>query len=133
MYIDLKYEQLFWRFKRDKQTMNRFGRLFTVEIFGESHGPSVGVIIDGCPAGVNISTTNMYQDLLRRKGGYKGTTNRVETDKPVIKSHKIYCWFESIKIVPIKPKRVNKTPITAKTSLLFFSFTIILKSTKSNL
>jgi chorismate synthase len=67
--------------------MNSFGRLFRISIFGESHGPSVGVVIDGCPAGLPLSADEMMPDLERRKGGVqKGTTPRKEDDKPNILS-----------------------------------------------
>ena len=64
--------------------MNSFGRLFRVTIFGESHGPSVGISIDGCPSGVPLSEDDFKEDLERRKGGVqKGTTPRKEDDKPI--------------------------------------------------
>lgn len=66
--------------------MNSFGRLFRVELFGESHGPSVGVIIDGCPSGVPFSASDMLPALARRRGGRPGTTARVESDEPLIES-----------------------------------------------
>ena len=67
--------------------MNSFGSLFKVQIFGESHGPLVGIIIDGCPAGLNIVSEDFITDLERRKGGLqKGTTPRKEEDLPEIKS-----------------------------------------------
>jgi len=67
--------------------MNSFGRLFRVHIFGESHGESVGIVIDGCPAGISIDHKQIYDDLERRKGGLqKGTTPRKEDDIPVFKS-----------------------------------------------
>lgn len=67
--------------------MNTFGRLFRVHIFGESHGESVGVVIDGCPAGLSVDATLLLPDLERRKGGIqKGTTPRKEEDVPLFKS-----------------------------------------------
>jgi chorismate synthase len=64
--------------------MNSFGRLFRVSIFGESHGPSVGIIIDGCPAGLSLTEDDFTTDIERRKGGMqKGTTPRKEDDKPI--------------------------------------------------
>src|SRR5206468_6070621 len=63
---------------------NSFGRLFRVTIFGESHGPSVGISIDGCPAGIELHEEDFSIDLERRKGGMqKGTTPRKEDDKPI--------------------------------------------------
>ncbi len=64
--------------------MNTFGRIFKIQIFGESHGDSVGVIIDGCPAGVSLKEEDFTKDLLRRKSGAKGTTSRKEDDIPQI-------------------------------------------------
>jgi len=67
--------------------VNSFGRLFRVSIFGESHGESVGITIDGCPAGLSLQADDLLPDLERRKGGIqKGTTPRQETDFPIFKS-----------------------------------------------
>jgi chorismate synthase len=67
--------------------MNSFGRIFRITIFGESHGESVGINIDGCPAGLGLQTEDFLQDLERRKGGLqKGTTPRKEDDLPFFKS-----------------------------------------------
>lgn len=67
--------------------MNTFGRLFRVHIFGESHGASVGITIDGCPAGLPIVEEDFTEDIERRKGGkQKGTTPRQEEDKPLFYS-----------------------------------------------
>ena len=62
--------------------MNSFGKIFRVSVYGESHGNSVGVIIDGCPAGLSLKTDDLRFDLSRRKSGAKGTTPRKETDLP---------------------------------------------------
>jgi chorismate synthase len=67
--------------------MNSFGRLFRVHIFGESHGESVGITIDGCPAGLPLKVDDFLTDIERRKGGtQKGTTPRQESDLPIFKS-----------------------------------------------
>ena len=66
--------------------MNTFGRTFRVSIFGESHGAAVGVCVDGCPPGVALCEGDFAADLLRRKGGARGTTPRVERDAPEILS-----------------------------------------------
>ena len=66
--------------------MNSFGRKFRVSIFGESHGELIGVVLDGVPAGLDLSEQDFEQDILRRKSGAKGTTPRVEEDKPQIVS-----------------------------------------------
>ena len=67
--------------------MNSFGRIFRVHIFGESHGESVGVCIDGIPAGLSLTVDDFLEDIERRKGGtQKGTTPRQESDLPIFKS-----------------------------------------------
>ncbi len=66
--------------------MNRFGRLFRISILGESHGKCVGVLIDGCPAGLHLSVEDFAPDLERRKSGRAGTTARREEDIPSIMS-----------------------------------------------
>ena len=64
--------------------MNSFGRIFRLSIFGESHGPQVGIVIDGCPAGLPLTEDDFTTDMERRKGGLqKGTTPRKEDDKPI--------------------------------------------------
>ncbi|MBL7745051.1 MAG: chorismate synthase [Chitinophagaceae bacterium] len=67
--------------------MNSFGRIFRISIFGESHGESVGIVIDGCPAGLSLTEEDLLPDLERRKGGkQKGTTPRQEADYPIFTS-----------------------------------------------
>jgi len=60
---------------------NTFGKLFTVTTFGESHGPALGCIIDGCPPGLELSEADLQHDLDRRKPGTsRHTTQRREPD-----------------------------------------------------
>ena len=67
--------------------MNKFGTLFSVQIFGESHGACVGITIDGCPAGLPLIAADFTEDMERRKGGkQKGTTPRQEDDIPIFKT-----------------------------------------------
>jgi chorismate synthase len=66
--------------------MNSFGRLFGISIYGESHGKEVGILIDGCPAGLSLDERDFEKDLVRRKSGATGTTPRLESDQPTIKS-----------------------------------------------
>lgn len=66
--------------------MNSYGKIFKTMIFGESHGHSVGVLLDGMPAGIEISEESFLEDLERRKSGARGTTPRKESDLPTIKS-----------------------------------------------
>ena len=66
--------------------MNSFGVIFRVSIFGESHGPAIGITIDGCPPGLAVSSEDFLADLRRRQSGSKGTTKRQEPDLPEILS-----------------------------------------------
>ena len=66
--------------------MNTFGRKFRVSIFGESHGELIGVVLDGVPAGIELSAEEFAFDLGRRKSGAKGTTPRIEEDMPELVS-----------------------------------------------
>lgn len=66
---------------------NFFGQLFRITTFGESHGPGIGVVIDGCPAGLPITVEEIAQELqLRRPGRNEFTTPRKEEDVPEILS-----------------------------------------------
>ncbi|RKQ97224.1 chorismate synthase [Kushneria sinocarnis] len=61
---------------------NTFGKLFTVTTFGESHGPALGAIIDGCPPGLALDETDLQHDLDRRRpGSSRHTTQRREADE----------------------------------------------------
>lgn len=64
-----------------------FGKLFRITTWGESHGPGVGVVIDGCPAGLSLSTEDIQAFLDRRRPGQsKYTTKRNESDSVEILS-----------------------------------------------
>lgn len=66
---------------------NTFGKLFTVTTFGESHGPALGCIVDGCPPGLELSESDIQLDLDRRKPGTsRHTTQRREADEVKILS-----------------------------------------------
>ncbi|MGM0783377.1 MAG: chorismate synthase [Pseudomonadota bacterium] len=61
---------------------NTFGKLFTVTTFGESHGPALGAIVDGCPPGLPLSEADLQRDLDRRRPGTsRHTTQRREPDR----------------------------------------------------
>lgn len=64
--------------------MNTFGTNFRIALFGESHGQVIGITIDGVPAGIELKEPDFSEDLARRKSGTKGTTPRMEQDKPRI-------------------------------------------------
>jgi chorismate synthase len=66
---------------------NSFGQVFRITTWGESHGPAIGVVIDGCPAGVEITEEEIYLDLQKRSPGFHALTSpRRESDKPHILS-----------------------------------------------
>ena len=61
---------------------NSFGKIFKISTYGESHGPAIGVIIDGCPSGISVSSEEIQKELDRRKPGQSEiTTQRKEDDK----------------------------------------------------
>ncbi len=66
--------------------MNSFGRIFRISIFGESHGSAIGILVDGCPPGIEIHIEDFSADIERRKPSKIGTTSRIEDDIPIIKS-----------------------------------------------
>ncbi len=66
---------------------NTFGKIFTITSFGESHGPALGCIVDGCPPGLAITEADLQKDLERRKPGKsRHTTQRREQDEVQILS-----------------------------------------------
>src|SRR4026207_1591943 len=66
---------------------NTFGHIFTVTSFGESHGPAIGRVVDGCPPGLALSSEEIQQDLDRRKPGTsRHVTQRQESDRVEILS-----------------------------------------------
>ncbi len=66
---------------------NTFGTLLSITTFGESHGTALGVVVDGCPAGIKISEKDFLPDLARRRPGQSAvTTARTEADAPTILS-----------------------------------------------
>ncbi len=66
---------------------NTFGNLFTLTTFGESHGPAMGAVIDGCPAGIHLTAADIQKHLDRRRPGQSTiTTSRSEPDHAQILS-----------------------------------------------
>ena len=61
--------------------MNSFGKIFKITLYGESHQPAVGVLIDGMPAGIKLDLNQIKDDLEIRKPGSLGTTKRIESDE----------------------------------------------------
>ncbi len=66
--------------------MNTFGQYFKVSIFGESHGPAIGVVLDGVPENIPLEEEDFAADIARRAPGAVGTTPRREADRPKILS-----------------------------------------------
>ena len=66
--------------------MNSFGQTFRISIYGESHGKGVGILIDGCPPGIELDESDFKENLERRRSGAPGTTPRCELDNPLIAS-----------------------------------------------
>lgn len=66
--------------------MNSWGTTYRISIWGESHGPGIGIVVDGCPPGLLLEPDDFREDLGRRKGGSSGTTSRRELDLPIIKA-----------------------------------------------
>lgn len=61
---------------------NTFGKLFTITSFGESHGPALGAVVDGCPPGLELGEADLQHDLDRRRPGTsRHTTQRREPDQ----------------------------------------------------
>ena len=65
---------------------NRFGTLFQVTTWGESHGPALGAVLDGCPSGLPLSAEDFLPDMARRQGGAAFATPRKEADRVCIES-----------------------------------------------
>ncbi len=66
---------------------NTIGKLFSVSSFGESHGPAIGCVVDGCPPGIELDSSDLQKDLDRRKPGQsRYTTQRREADEVEILS-----------------------------------------------
>ena len=71
----------------DSVAGNSTGEMFRVTTFGSSHGPAVGAVIDGCPAGLELSEDDIQQELNRRRPGTGAlTTPRAESDRVEILS-----------------------------------------------
>ena len=68
-------------------SFNTFGKIFRFTTWGESHGPAIGCVVDGCPPNINISEIDIQKELNKRKPGQsKFTTQRKEDDKATILS-----------------------------------------------
>lgn len=99
--------------------MNSFGRLLRVSILGESHGLGLGVLIDGCPAGLPLAPEDFEPDLARRRAGAKGTTPRREADVPQLRTgvHEgratgapLLVWFDNADVRSSAYDKLADTP-----------------------
>ncbi len=84
--------------------MNSFGRVFRVSLFGESHGSSLGVLLDGVPPGLPLSSEMFQADIMRRRPGAPGTTPRLEADEILIESG---CWQGRTSGAPLLLRFIN--------------------------
>jgi len=83
------------------------GKILRISVFGESHGPGIGVLIDGCPPGVLINDDLFLKDIDRRRSGKKGTTARREYDMPEIVSG-VYNGISTGAPLLIMTRNINK-------------------------
>ena len=68
-------------------SFNTFGKIFRFTTWGESHGPAIGCVIDGCPPNIPLTEKDIQADMDRRRPGQsKFTTQRKEPDKAIILS-----------------------------------------------
>src|SRR5262249_5512367 len=68
--------------RESSMSHNSFGHLFRVTTFGESHGPAIGCVVDGCPPGIALTEADIQRDLDRRRPGQsRFTTQRREPDR----------------------------------------------------
>mgnify|MGYP003692140861 FL=1 len=66
-------------------SFNTFGKIFRFTTWGESHGPAIGCVVDGCPPNIPLSEKDIQTDMDRRRPGQsKFTTQRKEPDKAII-------------------------------------------------
>ena len=66
---------------------NTFGHLFRITTWGESHGPAIGCVVDGCPPGIALTADEIQRELDRRRPGQsRFTTQRREPDRVEILS-----------------------------------------------
>ncbi len=89
---------------------NSFGQVFRITTFGESHGEAIGVIIDGCPAGLEVDLDYIQGELDKRKPGQsKITTQRKESDVVKILSGVFEGKTTGTPNVMLIPKKVQRS------------------------
>jgi chorismate synthase len=74
---------IFDRYRNPSVSSNSFGKIFTVTTFGESHGPAIGCVIDGCPPGLQLAPEDFRRDLERRATGRSRYTSQRHEDDEV--------------------------------------------------
>ena len=95
-----------------------FGTLFQVTTWGESHGPGVGVVIDGCPAGISLTEKDIQTFLDRRKPGQsKYTTKRNESDTVEILSGVFEGRTTGTVILPFPTVRVTRISVSVRNTV----------------
>jgi chorismate synthase len=89
--------------------MNSFGKIFRLSLFGESHGPAIGVVVDGIPPGIRVEPGDFMTDLRRRQSGSRGTTKRKEPDLPEILSgiHNGYTTGSPVTLITRNNDRIS--------------------------
>ena len=97
-----------------------FGTLFRITTWGESHGPALGVVVDGCPAGIPLTTDYIQAFLDRRKPGQsKFTTARRESDTVEILSG-VFEGYTTIAAADVLPEEKLLDALPAELSLPAF-------------
>ena len=109
--------------------MNTYGRMFRVGIFGESHGPCAGVVIDGVIPGIEINRSVFEEDLKRRRPGISGTTSRAEQDIPEVQDRLAMVSTHHVNV----RKGMNGKMENAQLSPYGEPVTVTLKSVKSEI
>src|SRR5574343_531246 len=89
---------------------NMFGTLFTVTSFGESHGPAIGCVVDGCPPGLALCEADIQAELDRRKPGTsRHVTQRREPDTVEIRSGVFEGKTTGMPTTPIRKNTASAT------------------------
>ena len=97
---------------------NSFGRLFRVTTFGESHGPAIGCVIDGCPPSIELDYKHIQDLLDKRKPGQTAiSTERKEEDAFEIISGVFECFFNVL--IKLKQNLMTFFPIFTKKAWIF--------------
>ena len=116
---------------------NIYGTLFRLATYGESHGPAIGGVIDGCPAGIALDFEAIQRDLNRRKPGQSAiVTQRKEPDEVsfysgIFEGKTTVHLLASQFIIPIKSLTI--TPILKTVTVLLMPIMFMMKNTASEI